>query len=234
MKLKRIILSVFFPERCSICGEIKPFLKSWCPHCGIDAKVISSDACLKCGHEKCICTSNSDNNLTFSAVYYYDGQLKRSLLKFKFNSESSYCDVFSKAMAKRVMDVYSDIAFDGVCYVPMTKTNTRFRGYNQSKLLAQAIADELKLPLMDALVKSKETLSQKNLTQKERLENLKDSFSANDDTDIKGKTLLLCDDIKTTGATLRECCDTLIKAGAKDVLCICLAVTHYKGDNSIF
>ena len=107
MKLKRIISWIFFPERCSICGEIKPFLKSYCPKCGIDTKVISKSACEKCGHEKCMCKDGAYIDLPhFSAVYYYEGQIKRSLQKFKFYSENSYADIFGKAMAERIKTLY--------------------------------------------------------------------------------------------------------------------------------
>lgn len=227
MKIKRIISNVFFPERCHICGEIKPFLMPYCPACGVDATTISSDACPKCGHEKCICNENIFIELPhFTSVYYYHGQLKYSILKFKFHSERSYADIFGKAMADKMKTAYGDVTFDGICYVPMTKESERIRGYNQSKLLAVKIADELKIPLVACLIKEKSSLSQKSLTAKERALNLKGSFRVN--CDISGKILILCDDIRTTGSTLKECTDTLMKAGAKDVYCLSLALTPYR------
>ena len=235
MKLKRIISWIFFPERCSICGEIKPFLKSYCPKCGIDTKVISSEACEKCGHEKCMCKDKTFIDLPhFSAVYYYEGQVKRSLHKFKFYSESSYAEIFGKAMAERISELYGNIEFDGICFVPMTIESEIHRGYNQSELLASQVAKELKIPLIPCLKKTKTSLDQKDLSSKERFENIRNSFDINSDFDIKGKTLILCDDIKTTGATLKECSDTLLKAGAKDVYCLCLALTPYINYTDIF
>ena len=235
MKLKRIISWIFFPERCSICGEIKPFLKSYCPGCGIDTKAISKTACLKCGHEKCMCSDKAYIDLPhFSAVYYYEGQVKRSLLKFKFYSEASYADIFGKAMAERVRELYADVSFDGICFVPMTKDAEFHRGYNQSELLASRIAQELNITLVPCLEKTKSSLKQKDLSAKERSENVKNTFTVTSEYDIKGKTLILCDDIKTTGSTLRECSDTLLKAGAKDVYCLCLALTPYINYTDIF
>ena len=235
MKLKRIISWIFFPERCSICGEIKPFLKSYCPRCGIDTKAISKTACEKCGHEKCMCSDGAFIDLPhFSAVYYYEGQVKRSLHKFKFNSESSFGEIFGKAMAERIGELYGDVVFDGVCFVPMTKDARAHRGYNQSELLAFQVAKELKIPLAPCLEKTRVSLDQKGLSAKERFENVKDSFAINSKTDIKGKTLILCDDIKTTGSTLKDCSDTLLKAGAKDVYCLCLALTPYINYTDIF
>lgn len=235
MKLKRIISRIFFPERCSICGEIKPFLTSYCSKCGIDTKTISQTACKKCGHEKCMCSDGAFIDLPhFSAVYYYEGQVKKSLLKFKFYSESSYAEIFGKAMADRIRELYSDISFDGVCFVPMTKDAEAHRGYNQSELLALKVANELKLPVVPCLKKIRKSRNQKDLTSKERSENVRDSFAVNSKTDINGKVFILCDDIKTTGSTLKECSDTLLKAGAKDVYCICLALTPYINYTDIF
>lgn len=226
MKLKQIISSIFFPQRCHICGNIKPFLKSYCPECGIDTKAVSPDACEKCGHVKCMCGDPSFIRLPhFTSVYYYQGQLKKSIIRFKFHSDISYADIFSKAMADRVKDVYADISFDGICFVPMSKEAQRVRGYNQSELLAAKVADELKIPLIPCLEKDKNSLSQKTLSSGERAENLKKSFSVN--RDINGKVLILCDDIKTTGSTFKECSDTLFSAGAKDVYCLSLALTPY-------
>ena len=235
MKLKRIISWIFFPERCSICGEIKPFLKPYCPKCKIDTRALSSDACEKCGHEKCMCNDGAYIDLPhFSAVYYYEGQVKRSLLKFKFYSEISYADIFGKAMSQRIKELYGDMDFDGVCFVPMTKEAEFHRGYNQSELLASRVAKEQNFPLVPCLKKTRSTLKQKDLNASQRRENVKDSFAVKANTDIAGKTLILCDDIKTTGSTLKECSDTLLKAGAKDVYCICLAITPYIDYTDIF
>lgn len=235
MKLKRILSWIFFPERCEICGEIKPFLKPYCPKCGLDTKVIGDSACPDCGHEKCMCHTDAYTALPhFSAVYYYEGQIKRSLLKFKFNGDSSYADIFGKAMAKRIKESYGETHFDAVCFVPMTKSAERKRGYNQSELLAAKVADELNLPVVSCLEKLRNSPKQKDLTAAERTENIKGSFGITNKTKIKGKTIILCDDIKTTGATLRECSDMLFNAGAKDVYCLCLALTPYHISTDIF
>lgn len=233
MKLKQIILSVFFPERCQICGNIKPFLKPYCPKCGIDTKAISPLSCPKCSQEKCMCHSSAFIELPhFTAVYYYQGQLKKSLHRFKFYHDPSYADVFGKAMAEKIKELYANAHFDAVCFVPMTKKDETVRGYNQSELLASRVANELKLPLVPCLEKQRSSLGQKTLSASDRAKNLKGSFCVK--KDVSGKTLILCDDIKTTGATLRECSDILLSAGAKDVYCLCLALTPYIKNSEIF
>lgn len=235
MKLKRIIKGIFFPERCRICGEIKPFRQPYCEKCGIDAKPISKAACPDCGHENCMCSDGAAINLPhFTAVYYYRGQLKKSLLNFKFYNEKAYAFIFGKAMAERIDELYGDISFDGISFVPMTPKDQRTRGYNQSELLAATISKELDIPLIPCLKKTKESLHQKDLNADQRAQNVKDCFSFDSRYDICGKTLILCDDIKTTGSTLRECSDVLIKSGAEDVYCICLAITPYLNYTDVF
>ena len=193
MKLKRIISWIFFPERCSICGEIKPFLKPYCPKCKIDTRALSSEACKKCGHEKCMCNDDAYIDLPhFSAVYYYEGQVKRSLLKFKFYSEVSYADIFGKAMSERIKELHSDVNFDGVCFVPMTKEAEFHRGYNQSELLASRVAGELNLPLVPCLKKTGSSLKQKDLNAAERRENVKDSFTVKTKADIPKDKIFDC------------------------------------------
>ena len=235
MKLKDIIKGIFFPRRCEICGNIKPLTMPFCEKCGIDTDSISASACPDCGHEKCMCDSGANIHLPhFTAVYYYQGQIKSSLLAFKFSGDSVYGDIFGKAMAQRITELYGDITFDGVCFVPMTKKAERIRGYNQSELLASKISSELSTELLHCLVKTRNSHSQKSLNSSERYENIKDSFALAKGCDIKGKTLILCDDIKTTGSTLRECCDTLLKHGAKEVYCVCLALTPYLKYTDLF
>lgn len=235
MKFKDIIKGIFFPQRCEICGSIKPLNMPCCDKCGIDSNAISASACPDCGHEKCMCQSGANVHLPhFTAVYYYQGQIKRSLLSFKFSGDSIYGNIFGKAMADRIAEVYSDVAFDGICFVPMTKKAVRVRGYNQSELLASEISSRLNIPLMPILKKTRDSQNQKQLNSTERYKNIKDSFALIGNCNIEGKTLLLCDDIKTTGSTLRECCDTLLKCGAKDVYCICLALTPYLKYTDLF
>lgn len=235
MKFKDMIKGIFFPQRCEICGRIKPLNMPICEKCSIDASTISLSACPVCGYEKCMCDSSCDIHLPhFTAVYYYKGQIKSSLLSFKFSGESIYGDIFGKAMAQRISELYSDTYFDGICFVPMTEKAQRIRGYNQGELLASKISSQLNIPLFPCLEKIKDSHNQKDLNSDERRENIKNSFKLARGWDITGKSLILCDDIKTTGSTLKECCDILIKAGAKDVYCVCLALTPYLKYTDLF
>lgn len=130
-------------------------------------------------------------------------------------------------MSLRFAAVYPLVAPDYVCAVPLTAAKLQKRGYNQSELLARRVCDELLLEYAELIFKVKDTLNQHNLSKQDRLSNLNSAFSVNGEYDLDGKTVLLCDDIKTTGTTLKECSDVLLNSGAKDVYCLCAAVTDY-------
>ena len=106
--------------------------------------------------------------------------------------------------------------------VPLTKKGLRERGFNQTLLVSRLLSKELKIPLyIDMLFKRKDTPPQIGLNAKERMKNIKAAFEVNGK--INNLKLLLFDDVMTTGATVRECSKTLIKAGAKEVIVITLA-----------
>ena len=95
------------------------------------------------------------------------------------------------------------------------------RGFNQSEVLAKNISKILKIPICnDALIAARKTKIQHTLTKDERFKNVRGKFIANKKHDLTGKTVLLVDDIKTTGATLDECAKQLLSLGADEVYCV--------------
>lgn len=113
-------------------------------------------------------------------------------------------------------------SLDGVVPVPLTKKTLGERGFNQSVLLSRVLSRSLDVPLlMDVLCKKKDTQPQIGLGAKERLSNLRNAFSVAGS--VEGRRLILLDDVMTTGATVRECSKTLVKAGAKEVVVVTLA-----------
>lgn len=109
--------------------------------------------------------------------------------------------------------------------VPLCKSHFKERGYNQSEKIAYPLSLSLSLPMIsDAVFRLKETSSQITLSREERFLNLEDAFIGNS-AKLKGKKVLLVDDIITTGATLRSCTKALIDSGCKTVFCITVAQT---------
>ena len=226
-KILEVLTDVFFPENftCDICGieifngdnlcekcrdTLKINNELTCPICG--RKTLSSRLCMEC---------KAQPPLYDKAVspLVYSGGAQKLIGKFKHDKP------YLKKYFARLMYAKSASLTDAeaICYVPMTRTAERDRGYNQSFLLAKELSEKMKLPLLkNALIKIKKTESQKSLTRKERADNLKSCFKA-DRSAVEGKTLILVDDVLTTGATADAVSAELKKCGAKKVYLVTVA-----------
>lgn len=228
MKKSEILSRIFFPERCPLCGEVLKTNEAFCLCCGSEEVRLSDRCCEKCGKEAelCSCETRFTTPLShITGVFVYDGLIKNMLAFYKFRGRKNLYRYFGDCLAERVAIVYADTDFDLVTFVPSSEESLRERGYNPSQLIAERAAEKLFLPCEALLLKSKATEKQHSLKAKERMTNIKGSVAPKGNPDLKGKTLLLCDDIKTTGATLGECEQVLLKQGAKDVFCATVAIT---------
>ena len=230
MSLKRTARRIFFPEKCRECGEIIPFGKDKCA-CGLyDIFRIGENFCSHCAVESEFCRCDCSDSVLLphvTAPFLYSGAIKEKIHELKFYGKTEHAEFFGHEMSARFQNAFPAVVADVVTFVPMTKTDLEKRGYNQSELIANAVSGELSLNKEELLFKIKATLNQHNLSKAERLTNLDGAFAPNPAFDLSGKTVLLCDDIKTTGTTLKKCCDVLFSAGAEDVYCLCAAVTDY-------
>ena len=112
---------------------------------------------------------------------------------------------------------------DKIAFVPLSKGGVYKRGFNQSEILALNLSKEFSIPVAKILEKTRRTHRQNELARDERLSNLAGAFRIKSNTSINGLTILLIDDVMTTGATLSECAGTLKASGAKEVRCFTLA-----------
>ena len=139
------------------------------------------------------------------------------MLRFKFHGRREYAEAFGLSMARSVKENFSSAAFALVCEIPFTKRRRRERGFDQARLLAKELARGLKLPYVSALEKPKGNRIQHELSFAERWENVKGVYRLKRKIDVRGKTVLLCDDIVTSGATMWEAGRVLLQHGAKAV-----------------
>ena len=235
MRILKKIETLLFPKKCPLCSQIIPFGETSCKNCQDKNGIfIPDDLCSRCNKSisNCICTKEEIAEIPYlTSVYYYgDGNVRKSLIEFKFRGNKSHAEFFGNKLAERIAIKFPTVDFDLVTFAPMSKKSLRQRGYNQSELLAKVVAKRLFIPCRNTIVKTKETLSQHDLDFSGRQTNLVGSMVADKNTDIKGKTVLLVDDIKTTGATLRECVKTLKANGAKEVYCITVALVYIDDD----
>lgn len=230
--IREFIACIFFPNRCLFCNKLMPPFESVCSDCTEKLPWIKGEICTYCGASKndCKCEKWHGNfyDATVSSLYYAD-KVRECIHRFKFASDKHADRRLAEIMAETANERYAGIAFDYIAYVPMDRKRERQRGYNQSLLLARHLSESLKIPLGDKLiVKLYITDIQHECSEIERKGNLLGAFDINNTYDIRGKNILLVDDIKTSGSTLNECGKMLYLRGAERVFCLTAAMVNSK------
>ncbi|MCL2335701.1 MAG: ComF family protein, partial [Endomicrobia bacterium] len=158
------------------------------------------------------------------SAYRYKDRIRKLILKFKYSGRTYLAADFAAALAKKAKEEGFAEKADIVVPVPSHLLRRIKRGYNQAELLARETSKLLNIPHRSGiLLRKKLTKPQFKLSKTEREENIKDSFFVAENAVIKGKNILLIDDIATTGATASACAGALKKAGAKKVFVLTLA-----------
>lgn len=231
--LKTLVLTVF-PRRCAYCGKVISSDRMMCMKCKDDLPRITGDVCRKCGRGKNVCSCRGAENYydSIAAPFYYEGCIRHGVHSFKFRNGLRNYEAYSFEMAETVKERFINVDFDYVTEVPMTRKSRKKRGYNQCFYLAKGISENLGIEHKSGVIsKIYNTKTQHEIKYYLRKGNLTGVFDIPDPSDVKDKTILLCDDISTTGETLNECAKMLWLYGAKEIYCIALAVTPYKKKN---
>ncbi|HZJ78096.1 MAG TPA: phosphoribosyltransferase family protein [Clostridia bacterium] len=221
-------LCIFFPSRCVFCTKVQPPLRLECSDCKIKVKTIEEPICTYCGCEKedCCCKKSRKFYNGIVSPYYYEDKVRHAMSDFKFGENTVAARLLGEKMADKAKEIYSKIDFDIITFVPMTDKKQRKRGYNQSELLAKEISEHLNIAVENnVLIKIYENDLQHGLNAYLRSGNIIGVYDVTDRDLVKDKTILLCDDIKTTGETLNECAKMLIINGAAQVWCLVGALT---------
>jgi ComF family protein len=229
------IFSVLFPSDCRLCrtplnnisrvpvcdeclAEIRPVRAPQCILCGdrlASAQLLMGDGrCVTCrDHEP-----DFDRAVSFSE---YKGALRGLIHLLKYEGVTSA----TKPLGQMLADAIAELSASGdstplLVPVPLHRRRRRSRGFNQAELLAHAAAgnftDKLEIA-PQVLVRHRETISQVGLSREERIENMHDAFRVTDPGRIRGRSVIVVDDVMTTGTTLSECARVLKRAGAERV-----------------
>lgn len=195
---------VFAGERvCAPCKKRLPFNNgAICPFCG--RKVGEAGPCLDC-KEKPLGAEKA------RSVFVHEGKAAEMVLRYKRGARY-FCRTFAYLALSILQSEFADA--DVLTYVPMTPKAEKKRGYNQAQLLCAQLSRLSQKPVQTLLMKKKDTVQQKSLGRREREENLEGCFAVTQKDDVKGKKILLVDDVMTTGATVSEICAVLKRAGA--------------------
>ncbi len=234
MKIKDYLLNFISPPKC-ICCDVRLPLKSsamFCFKCGKDYHLNNGATCKICGKPINPNRDTSCSNCKEDRIYYvrnvsrykYTGSVKTAIQNMKFKKRSWICFEFGKALYKTVKEEYYGIDFDMVLYIPMSPLGEIRRGFNQSYEMASIISDELGVPLYTNILRKRAGVkTQSGLNRKERIENIKNAFVVFNSNRLTDKTILLIDDVFTTGSTVNECAKTLKKNGALAIYVATLA-----------
>ena len=205
-----ILLSAIFPPKCPYCKTILSYGMSECAVCREQFPDYPRTEHIPSG-EMCV------------SPFTYDSRVRQAIIDYKFHGRKFNSESFAKILAHTVDGVYGDSDFETVTSVPLSKARQNERGYNQSELIAVKTAKILGKRYERLLVKTKNNREQHGLNAEERIKNVVGVYSVTNRQKIIGKSILIVDDVITTGYTLSECCCTLKKGGAAKVLCAAVA-----------
>jgi ComF family protein len=216
---------LFFPKRCPFCGEIMKEAMNCCEKCEQQLPYVREGICLNCGNDPCCCNKN---DFCFDKVivpFYYDLGCAYAIKQMKFHNKQHFAKNLSFYLEKRLKHCIDVNDIDIVTAVPMCSSDKKKRGYNQSEELAKELAKRINKKSENIIVKKSKTRKQHSLNRAQRQANLKDCFKVLNGIDLTDKTILLCDDVITTGSTLNECSIVLKKNGVKTIICATIGTT---------
>jgi ComF family protein len=247
--LLRSVFSVFFPSDCRICrtpltnisrvpvcedclAEIRPVRAPQCILCGdrlTSAQLLMGDGrCVGCrDHQPAF-----DRALSFAE---YEGTLRGLIHLLKYENVTPAATPLGQKLAEVVSELLAgrSESVPMLVPVPLHKDRRRTRGFNQAELIARAAAKHFdgKVEIApELLVRHRETISQVGLSREERIENMRDAFRVVDRKRVAGRTVILIDDVMTTGTTLSECARVLKQAGAERVWAATVARAFHGAD----
>lgn len=216
MKILDWLGKLLFPPKCVLCGRLlEKDETDLCHNCRIDAP-------------DCPVSRQKRTFLdSWMAVWYYEDLVRRSLIRYKFYGARSYVLCYGRLLAMKLSQEFPE-GFDLLTWVPVSTLRKFLRGYDQVELLAMAVGKELNMEPVRALKKIRHNRPQSSIKDvAKRRANVLGVYKLLDSETVKGKRILLLDDIITTGATAGECARMLLITGAKEVHCGAIAATRH-------
>lgn len=210
------LLALLFPSKCILCRKLLTNKElDLCDHCRTNAPEILKE----------------NFRLSFiaqwTAVWYYKDDVRGSLLRYKFYGRRSYAKAYGRILAMKILQRFPN-GFDILTFVPTSRLRRMRRGFDHMELVAKAVAAELEFPVSKVFTKVRNTPPQSGFSDaSQRRANVMNVFRIKDRDLVRGKRILVLDDIITTGATISECAKTLLTSGAKEVYCAALAAASH-------
>lgn len=221
MKWFERLIRLLFPPKCVLCGSL--------------LEKEETDLCRGCRVDSPECPV-ARTKLSFLdswvAVWYYEGYVRRSLIRYKFHNARSYAACYGRLLAMKLQQAHPE-GMDLLTWVPVSPLRKFFRGYDQVELLAQAVGAELGMEPTALLKKIRHNRRQSTIVgEAHRRANVLGVYRLTQPEQVRERTVLLLDDIITTGATAGECARVLLTAGAKEVHCGAVAAVRHRRKTS--
>ena len=216
MKLFDWLLELLYPPKCIFCGKL--------------LSKNESDLCKECRHSLPEANNPIKRGEFFECCYssyYYEEFVADSVKRYKFHGMQQYAEAYGRLLAMLLLR--EKLRFDVLTWVPTSDTRIKSRGYDQTRLLAEAVAREMNVECVRCLKKTFHNTAQSTIRDySARKANVLGVFAEHDAVRFEGKRVLLIDDVITSGATLSECSRVLLTAGADSVVCATFAATREK------
>lgn len=211
-----MIFHLLFPPKCILCGRV--------------LEAAETDLCHSCRVEAPECPVRKQKRSfldSWLAIWYYKGYIRSSILRYKFGRARHYAHGYGRLLAMKLQREHPE-GFDILTWVPISPIRRLTRGYDQVELLAKAVAAELGMKPVRTLRKIRHNRPQAGIRgAAERRANVLGVYRITDAAAVRGKRILLLDDIITTGATAGEAARVLLTAGAKEVHLGCIAAASH-------
>ena len=217
--LFEMLANLLFPPKCVLCGKL--------------LSVRQTDLCRDC-REKTEVFSHSEEHPyrhKWISVWYSEGKVRESLLRFKFGGARSYAEAYGRLLSMTIVrDGLAEEPFV-LSWIPVSRKRAWKRGYDQVRLIAERVSRELGVELVPTLKKVRDNPAQSGMGDAAaRRANVSGVYRAVNADCFSGKRVLLLDDIMTTGATAGECARVLLTAGAEKVDCAVVAAVRQKNE----
>ncbi len=227
------LTDLFFPPRCAVCdGLLKIHEQGVCLKCEPALHRIREPRCVKCGKEVAKdsdifcpdCSIHAHRFESGRALFLYNDAMKKSIYRFKYAGRKEYAAFYADEMAREFASWIRSTGAEAIVPIPLHETRLKERGFNQAELIARRLSASVSVPVRsDILVRWTDTRKQKELNASERENNLKKAFKTTRN-DVKLDTVLLIDDIYTTGSTMDAAAGCLKEAGVGKVYMMALSI----------
>lgn len=214
MRLFEYLVALLFPPKCVLCGKLLGKDETdLCHICRVEAPEFPKPR------------KSIPFVAHWIALWYYKDDVRESLLRYKFGRRQSYASVYGRLLAMKIQKELPE--FHVLTWIPISRQRLRKRGFDQVQLLAESVALELGCECTPTLTKIRNNPPQSHLSDPSaRKANVLGAYRVSDPSAIAGKTVLLLDDIVTSGSTVSEASRVLLTAGAKEVICAAIAAAQ--------